>query len=129
MKKFVLHYHLNESKRFLSIDTNPYVTKLDDLYKKEDADIICFGHHHVLPYFKGNNRTYLNPGALGFNSRPIATYTTISIKDDGCVNLNVKEVGYNNRGFMDDYFLCDVPAKNTLLRIFHGNQDRNIINE
>ncbi|MFF3100194.1 metallophosphoesterase family protein [Viridibacillus arvi] len=128
-KILFLHYHLNECNQFLSIDTNPSVTKLDDLYKNEDVDIICFGHHHVLHYFKENNRIYLNPGALGCNSRPIATYATISIKDDGCVNCNVKEVGYNNQEFLDNYFRYDVPAKNTLLRIFHGNQDRNIINE
>ncbi|MFE6167988.1 metallophosphoesterase family protein [Viridibacillus arvi] len=128
-KILFLHYHLNECNQFLCIDTNPSVTKLDDLYKNEDADIICFGHHHVLHYFKGNNRIYLNPGALGCNSRPIATYATISIEDDGCVNCNVKEVGYNNQEFLVNYFRYDVPAKNTLLRIFHGNQDRNIINE
>ena len=53
-----------------SIDTNPSATKLEDLYKNEDADIVCFGHHHVLLHFKGKHRIYFNPGALGCNSKP-----------------------------------------------------------
>lgn len=129
-KRFLfLHYHMNDDNRLLSIDINPTFEKLDDLYKAENVDIVCFGHHHVLHHFKGKDRIYLNPGALGCNSKPVATYATVSVKDDGCVDCNVKEVAYDNKDFLLNYHRYDVPAKNTLLRIFHGNQDLDIVNE
>lgn len=128
-KILFLHYHMNNSNQFLSIDTNPSALKLDDLYKTVDADIVCFGHHHVLHHFKGKHRVYLNPGALGCNSRPVATYAIISIKDDGCVDCNVKEVAYDNKKFLLNYHRYNVPAKNTLLRIFHDNQYLDSVNE
>lgn len=129
-KKFLfLHYHLDEYNRFLSIDTDPSATKLDDLYKNKDADIVCFGHHHALHHFKGNHRVYLNPGSLGCNTKPIATYAIINIKDNGCIDCNVKEISYDNREFLLNYYRYDIPAKDSLLNIFHGNQDKGFVNE
>ena len=129
-KKFLfLHYHLNEEHQFLDIETNPSARKLDDLYKNEDADIVCFGHHHALHHFKGNERMYLNPGALGCHNKPIATYAMISVKADGCVDCIVKEIGYDNREFLLNYNKYDVPAKDTILSIFHGNQDKNFVDK
>lgn len=129
-KRFMfLHYHMDESNHFLSIDTNPSVTKLDDLYENEDIDVVCFGHHHTLHHFKGNHRIYLNPGSLGCNTKAIATYSIIRVKDDGCIDCNVKEISYDNQKFLLNYYKYDVPAKNTILNIFHGDQDKEIVNE
>lgn len=122
-KKFLfVHYHMNKNNKFLSIDINPSVEKLDNLYKTEDVDIVCFGHHHALHNFKGD-KVYLNPGALGCNSKAIATYAIISIKDDGCVDLKINEVSYDNKQFLLNFDNYNVPARKTLLRIFYGNQD------
>lgn len=125
-KKFLfLHYHMNKDNQFLSIDMNPSAEKLDNLYKTQDVDIVCFGHHHVLHHFKGD-KIYLNPGALGCNFRAVATYGIVNINDDGSVDCKVKEVIYNNERFLLNYHKYNVPAKNTLLRVFYGNQDLKI---
>lgn len=95
--------------------------KLDEQYQDNDADIVCFGHHHVLHHFKSSERTYLNPGALGCNSKPVAPYAILNVKDNS-VDCTVKEVQYDNREFLLNYERLDVPARNSLIRIFHGNQ-------
>ncbi|WP_084723798.1 metallophosphoesterase family protein [Virgibacillus chiguensis] len=127
-KKFLfLHYHLNDKNQFLSIDNNPSATKLDNFYVNEDADIVCFGHHHILHHFRGSHRIYINPGSLGCNSKPVANYAIINIKNDGCINCTFKEIQYDNQEFLRDYYKYNVPDKEALLSIFHGNQDKEII--
>jgi len=127
-KKFLfLHYHLNDQNQFISIDSTPTAAKLDSSYVSEDVDIVCFGHHHILHHFRGSNKIYINPGSLGCNSKPVANYAIINIKDDGCINCTFKEVLYDNQEFLLNYYEYDVPAKEALLNIFHGNQDKEFL--
>lgn len=129
-KKFLfLHYHLNGQNQFLSIDSNPSATKLDNIYVNEDVDVVCFGHHHTLHHFKGSHGIYINPGSLGCNSKPVANYVIINIKDDGCINCTFKEIQYDNQEFLLNYYKYDVPAKEALLNIFHGNQDKELLKD
>lgn len=123
-KQFLLlHYHLNDQNQFHPIDTNPSLEKLDDLYENESADVVCFGHHHVLHFFKGKDRMYLNPGALGCNSKSIATYALVRVKEDGCIDVEMREVSYDNKEFLRKFYAYDVPAKESILRIFYGDQE------
>ncbi|MCR8968434.1 metallophosphoesterase [Facklamia sp. 7083-14-GEN3] len=127
-KKFLfVHYHLNDQYQFLSIDPEPSTTKLDSLYQDEDIDMVCFGHHHVLHHFRGKHRIYINPGALGCHSKPIANYVIINIENNGCINCLFKEIPYDNHEFLLNYYKYDVPAKESLLSIFHGNQDKKLL--
>ncbi|WP_064093502.1 metallophosphoesterase family protein [Rossellomorea aquimaris] len=117
-----VHYHLNEQGRFFPINSQPTATELDKIYEGKKYDLICFGHHHILHHFRSNQRIYLNPGALGCHTKPTAVYSTITIKEDGCIECSIKEVSYDNKKFLLDYDRLQVPARETLLRIFHGNQ-------
>src|SRR5690625_276126 len=126
-KRFLfVHYHLDEYDRFLSIDTSPSAIKLDNLYKSEDVDIVCFGHHHILHHFKGEHKIYLNPGSLGCNSKPVATYAIVRVKDDGCIDCSIKEVSYDNKEFLLGYFRYNVPAKESILQGFYGSQHKKL---
>ncbi|MCF6409116.1 metallophosphoesterase family protein [Pseudalkalibacillus salsuginis] len=114
----LIHYHLDGKGQFLPIDRNPSSVKLEKLYDGDEAEIVCFGHHHILHHFKTNNRLFINPGALGCNYKPIATYSTVLIKDNGSIDCNFKEVRYDNSEFLISYDRLQVPAKDSILNIF-----------
>ncbi len=126
-KILFVHYHLDEDNDWLDIEFSPSAVKLDDLYIGSDIDVVCFGHHHILHEFKGNHRLYFNPGALGCHSKPIATYGLIHIYDDGTTDRTVKEISYNNEQFLLQYYEKQVPAKEIVLKVFHGNQDKELL--
>jgi putative phosphoesterase len=124
MKIRFVHYHLDCNGQYLPIDRSPSSAKLEELYKDEDAEIICFGHHHILHHFKTNDQLFINPGSLGCNHKPIAAYSTLQIRDNGSINCTFKEILYDNKKFLFDYGNLQVPAKDSILNIFFGNQHR-----
>lgn len=124
-KLLFVHYHLDSDEKFLPIDKEPSSTRLDEIYKNDEADLVCFGHHHILHHFKSSSRIYLNPGALGCNHKAVATYALVRVRDDGDIACTVKEVPYTNSNFLKGYFDKNVPGKKTLVSIFHGNQHSN----
>lgn len=94
-----VHYHLGEEDNFLTIDDQPTTSKLDELYKNSNADVICFGHHHIVHHFKSKERLYLNPGSLGCNHKPYAPYVKLHIGKNGRQDVSFIEVPYDNREF------------------------------
>jgi putative phosphoesterase len=121
-KLLCLHYHLNEQGNFLKTDYEPTEKKLDDHYQHSDADIVCFGHHHVVHCFKTKSRLYLNPGSLGCFHKPFAPYGILSIGENGEMNISLKEVTYDNHEFLLGYKKLNVPDSDYILKVFHGNQ-------
>lgn len=58
-----IHYQISKSKMSEPISKEPYssivepsLENLQSLFKDRNDDVICFGHHHPLHYFKGKNR-------------------------------------------------------------------------
>lgn len=123
----LVHYHLDGTDQFLPIDHNPSSIKLEELYKGDEAQIVCFGHHHNLLHFRSEKRLFLNPGALGCNQKPTAPYSTVQIKDSGSIECTFREVHYDNSNFLLNYQRFDVPARDSILKIFYGNQHHNFI--
>ncbi|HWK23601.1 MAG TPA: metallophosphoesterase family protein [Ureibacillus sp.] len=122
-KKFLfIHYHLDESNSFLPIDEQPSTKELDRIYENSNVDIVSFGHHHTVHHFKSKDRIYLNPGSLGCNHVPLAPYATVRVGEAGQVDISFKEVPYDNREFLLSYEKLNVPAKEFILKVFHGNQ-------
>ncbi|GIN37261.1 metallophosphoesterase family protein [Heyndrickxia oleronia] len=121
-----VHYHLNDNQTFQSIDRRPTLEKLDECYRKQSIDIICFGHHHMIHHFKSNKRLYLNPGSLGCNHNPVAPYCTIHVNDSNQLSNTFNEVPYDNRQFLLAYEKLNVPAKDFILNVFHGDQHKQL---
>ncbi|UOQ83618.1 metallophosphoesterase family protein [Gracilibacillus salinarum] len=117
-----LHYHIQEKKQFSPIDCHPSAEKLDTLYQHSKADVICFGHHHVIHHFQSNKKLYLNPGALGCNHHPFAPYATIQIGNEGQMDISFKEVAYDNKDFLLAFQTLRVPASAYILKNFYGEQ-------
>lgn len=119
------HYHLNENNKFLSINKEPTVKQLDEIYRNTETDVVCFGHHHMVHHFKSKQRLYLNPSSLGCNHRPIAEYTTLFIGNSGELKVSFIEVPYDNKDFLLSFKKKKVPASDFILNFFYGNQHLN----
>lgn len=123
-----IHYQIeiNKMNAHISDDpfnsiVNPSVENLASLFKDNKESLICFGHHHPVHYFKGNKGVFLNPGSLGCNHRPIAPYAVITFSDDK-FEIELKESAYDNSAFLRSYHRLQVPERDFILKIFHGNQ-------
>ncbi|MFD3449738.1 metallophosphoesterase family protein [Microbacteriaceae bacterium 4G12] len=123
-----IHYHIEKGKLDEHISQDPFSTivepslnNLERLFHDYNEDIICFGHHHPVHYFKGNNTIYLNPGSLGCNNQPIAPYSIVSIVDNK-IDISLEKATYDNFKFLLSYEKLQVPDREFILRVFHGNQ-------
>ncbi|MEH7074922.1 metallophosphoesterase family protein [Neobacillus drentensis] len=121
-KLLFVHYHLSEQNEFIPLDKEPTEAKLDAQYQTSQADIVCFGHHHVIHHFKTKDRLYLNPSSLGCNYHPLASYAVLTIGDMGEVSVAFREVPYDNKEFLLGFNRLNVPDADYILKGFYGNQ-------
>lgn len=122
VKLLFVHYHLNDSDSFLPVDTKPSGDSLDSLYANTNVDIVCFGHHHTIHHFKTSSGLYLNPGSLGCGHKPLAPYAIVEIGEKNEINVQIKEVPYDNTRFLRSVLEQKMPGYEIVLRVFHGNQ-------
>lgn len=104
---------------FASVVKEPSVGNLDHLFAGFDGEIVFYGHHHPYSDIQGNHH-YVNPGALGCNGPGQARYAVLTVNDDGSSDVSLRSVPYDARGLLDDYEQRQVPARATIIRIFHG---------
>lgn len=123
-----IHYHIEKNKLNEHISQDPYsrivelsLENLTSLFNEYKENLICFGHHHPLHFFEGNNTIFLNPSSLGCNSKSTAPYSIVEIKKDN-ITVSLEEVSYDNSTFLKSYELLKVPDRDLLIKIFHGNQ-------
>jgi putative phosphoesterase len=123
----MIHYHMKDNK-LESIEKEPTGLKLDSRYEGSLYDLVCFGHHHPVHLFKTNKRIYLNPGALGCNDHPKARYAIVELQKNN-LNVNLNEIVYNNKEFLKSYEKLEVPDREFILKIFHGDQLEGILKD
>lgn len=123
-----IHYQIEYSKINEHISKDPFssivepsMSNLEYLFKGHNEDLICFVHHHPIHYFKGNKTTYLNPGSLGCNHKSTAPYAIVKIENSK-VDICLKEATYDNSSFLESYHELQVPEREFILKVFHGNQ-------
>lgn len=123
-----IHYHIKPTKLNEHISKDPFssivepnLDNLTSLFIENQEDLICFGHHHPIHFFKGKDTTFLNPGSLGCSSNSTALYSILEIENDKIL-INLEEVSYDNTKFLESYELLQVPERDFLIKIFHGNQ-------
>ncbi|QFK72376.1 fructose-bisphosphatase class III [Pradoshia sp. D12] len=123
-----IHYQISKNKMSEPISKDPFSSIVEPslenfqiLFNDRNDDVICFGHHHPLHYFKGNNRVFLNPGSLGCNNKSTAPYAVITLLGEK-VGINLAEAKYDNTDFLESYHRLKVPDRDIILKVFHGNQ-------
>ncbi len=123
-----IHYHIEQNIINSPICEDPFskivepsVENMVKLFKKTDANLICFGHHHPVHLFENEKSIYLNPGSLGCNSKPLAPYAILVVTNER-IEIELKEAVYKNQEFLSGYELLQVPEREIILKTFHGNQ-------
>jgi putative phosphoesterase len=124
----MIHYQIENSKLDVHISRDhfssivePNTENMETLFFDKKVDLICFGHHHPLHYFTGKHTVYLNPGALGCNHKPLAPYAIVTVKNND-IEVSLKEAVYDNTAFLKSYHTLQVPEREFILKVFHGNQ-------
>lgn len=122
------HYQFKKNHIDKHISKDPYSSivspskdNLDKLFRINNEELICFGHHHPTHFFLGKEATYLNPGSLGCNVKPAAPYALIDFSQEG-FEITLKETIYDNIAFLKSYHQLQVPEREFILKVFHGNQ-------
>lgn len=122
------HYHMENQKLAAPISADPFsqivepaLGNAEKMFSGHDESLICFGHHHPQHFFRNDRTIYLNPGALGCNSKPEAPYAIVEANEEG-FNVEVKHASYNNKAFLEAYEKLQVPERDFILHIFHGGQ-------
>lgn len=123
-----IHYHIEQTKLNEHISKDPFskivepsLDNLLSLFKENEESLICFGHHHPIHFFEDNDTIFLNPGSLGCNSKPTAPYSVVDIRKEK-ITVSFEEVSYDNTKFLESYELLQVPERDFLIKVFHGNQ-------
>ncbi|MGI2328276.1 metallophosphoesterase family protein [Planococcus sp. YIM B11945] len=121
------HYQIEDKKMHVSIANDPFAVivepnlpNLEQLFNGRTEDLICFGHHHPLQFFKNEETVFLNPGALGCTHKPLAPYAIVSVEEE--IKVELKEAAYDNKEFLQSYEKLKVPEREFILTVFHGDQ-------
>lgn len=122
------HYHVDASKTDAHISEDPFaqivqpsLESMEALFGPQDVDLICFGHHHPVHFFKGIHTVYLNPGSLGCAEDSVARYAVVAIEANE-IRVELLEAEYDNTGFLMSYEILNVPTRDFILKTFHGDQ-------
>lgn len=122
------HYHIDKTKIKTHISQDPFspivepsLNNMKELFRGHSEDLICFGHHHPLHYFKNNHTIFLNPGSLGCQPKPLAPYSVVELTKEN-IMVTLEQVAYDNRKFLESYERLKVPAREFIIKVFHGNQ-------
>lgn len=103
---------------FAPIIPRPDAADLDRLFGST-ADVVFYGHHHPTSDLTGRSR-YVNPGALGCHTEPLARFAVLTVHDDGPWDVRLGGVPYDRERVLRDLDLRDVPARADIRRIFFG---------
>ncbi len=114
------HYpRLADGSRFADIVREPVSADLDRLFGGNRSGVIFYGHHHPVSDLQGRAR-YVNPGALGCSTEAMARYAILDITANGTWEIHLRSEPYDRSGLVAEYERRHIPARSTILRIFHG---------
>ncbi len=120
------HYHIKPDRLLDPIGEDPFsgiiepsMDNMVSLFADVSADIILFGHHHPLHYFKNDLACYVNPGSLRCSQKAAARYAVIDFTKKP-FSIQFEEVSYDKTTFLASYEKLQVPDRNFILSVFHG---------
>lgn len=125
IRVFGIHYHIEKEKREVHLKDEPFyeileptLENMEIMFGDYEADIICFGHNHPEHLFQGENKTYLNPGALGVSKGDTAPYGIIDFSRSEAV-VSVHHVTYDKKSFLEKFETLQVAQRETLFKLFY----------
>jgi predicted phosphodiesterase len=93
---------------------------IDDIFSRETADIVFFGHiHRVLDICGESGRRYVCPGSLGCQKDDFADYCIVNIRS-GSYTIDHRRVKYDKARAIADLDDRKVPEREFIKKAFYG---------
>lgn len=120
-KIYIVHYPLDNELKFKRHIKIANLQENEEMFQDVNSDIYLYGHTHVAIYNKGNEKFYINPGALGCPGKTDeAPYGILEIDKSKVVYRQLK-VHYDVQKVITDIKNLAFPGYKHVLKIFYGN--------
>lgn len=114
------HYALDAAGQGLgSFIARPDAAAFDRAFSDDGTALYFYGHDHRASDLRGRAR-YINPGALGCFTSPLARFAMLEVGDDGEYVVRHEAVPYDEAPLLRAFAERDVPERDFILRVFFG---------
>jgi putative phosphoesterase len=119
------HYSRKNDK-FVYINEERTVEKLDEMFSDIDADVIFYGHEHGLTQNKLEGKsTYICVGSSGCSKDEYTYYTVLKV-EGGKYCVEKMELRYHREKFIETISMMDYPDIEFISKVFFGIDNKNI---
>lgn len=115
---FFTHYARKNNK--LKKLINNY-NLLNELFEKNNSDIIIYGHNHCFSDIKINKIRYINPGSLGCTKSNFTTFTSIEFYENSKFKVTHHKVLYDKNYLLYELKNRKVPERNFIKKVFFNS--------
>lgn len=119
-KIFVGHYPMNEKCEYKKHIKKANIEEVEELFSNVDADILLYGHTHIININSKNNKWYINPGSLGCPMSSNVANAGILIVEKEKVEYEQLSIKYDVGKVIKEIENIKFPDYNEILKIFYG---------
>ena len=114
------HYALDHTGQELGpFIPRPDAEALDRAFPDDGTALFFFGHDHGASDIRGRAR-YVNPGALGCHTAPLARFAILDVGDRGAYTVRHEAAPYDEAPLLRAFAERRVPERDFILRAFFG---------
>ena len=117
------HYALDPARQGLgTFIPRPDAAALDRAFPDDGTALFFYGRDHGASDLQGRAR-YVNPGALGCHTAPLARFAILGVGDDGDYTVRHEAVPYDDGPLLRAFAERRVPERDFILRAFYGKSN------
>jgi predicted phosphodiesterase len=114
------HYALDPTGHELGpFIARPDAAALDRAFPDDGTALFFYGHDHGAADLRGRAR-YVNPGALGCHTAPLAPFAILDVGDGGEYTVRHEAAPYDEAPLLRAFAARQVPERDFILRAFFG---------
>jgi predicted phosphodiesterase len=114
------HYALDAEGQGLGLFIpRPDAAAFDRAFPDDGTALFFYGHDHQASNLRGR-ACYINPGALGCSSSPLARFAMLEVGDDGEYTVRQEATPYDEAPLLRAFAEREVPERDFILRAFFG---------
>lgn len=126
---FVFIHYARKNDKFIYINEERTVEKLDEMFNGMDANVIFYGHEHDLIQKKlEGSSTYICVGSSGCSKDEYTYYTILNI-EDGKYSIEKVELKYDREKFIETFSMMNYPDKDFISKVFFGIDKKKYLEE
>lgn len=117
----VMHYAMDENEDFITTEGSADLELYENLFSKNEADIVIFGHRHEGVFYQTSTKMFINPGSLGcpHKLQGLAKGGILEIDDNGARYESFETV-YNLSELLHTVDALHYPDFKFIKNVFYG---------